>query len=63
MAKCKSWSDAAECGIWSGSTMFAKAYQSQYLGLLWYAEVEHCIWSEDILSANYPADYRHINRQ
>ena len=34
----KQWrpcSDAAFCGIWSGSTLFAKAYLSQYLGLLW----------------------------
>ena len=31
---CRPWSDAAFCGIWSGSTLFAKAYLSQYLGLL-----------------------------
>ena len=34
--QCRPWSDAAFCGIWSGSTLFAKAYHSQYLGLLWY---------------------------
>ena len=28
------WSDAAERGIWSGPTLFAHAYQSQYLGLI-----------------------------
>ena len=30
-----SWSDAAFCSIWSGSTLFARAYLSQYLALLW----------------------------
>ena len=30
------WSDAKYCHIWSGSTLFAMAYLSQYLGLLWY---------------------------
>ena len=34
--QCRPWSDAAFCSIWSGSTLFAKAYLSQYLGLLWY---------------------------
>ena len=34
--QCGPWSDAAECGIWPGSTLFAKAYLSQYLGLLRY---------------------------
>ena len=33
--QCGPWSDAAFCGIWSGSTLFAKVYLSQYLGLLW----------------------------
>ena len=36
MANCRHWSDATFCGIWSVSTLFAKAYLSQYLGLLWY---------------------------
>ena len=26
------WSDAAFCSIWSGSTLFAKAYLYKYLG-------------------------------
>ena len=30
------WSDAAFCGIWFGTTLFAKAYLSQYLELLQY---------------------------
>ena len=30
------WSNAAFCGIWSMSTLFAKAYLSQCLGLLWF---------------------------
>ena len=29
--QCRSWSDATFCGIWSGSTLFAEAYLSQYL--------------------------------
>ena len=24
--------------VWSGSTLFAKAYLSQYLGILWYLQ-------------------------
>ena len=32
--QCRPRSDAASCGIWSGSTLFAKAYLSQYFGLL-----------------------------
>ena len=36
--QCRPWSDAAFCSVWSGSTMFAKAYLSQYLGFLWYTE-------------------------
>ena len=28
------WSDAAFCGVWSGSTLFAKAYLSRYLEFL-----------------------------
>ena len=36
--QCWPWSDATFCGIWSGSTLFAKAYMSQYLGLLRYLE-------------------------
>ena len=31
--QCRTWSDAAYCSVWSGSTLFAKAYLSQYLGL------------------------------
>ena len=34
--QCRTWSGIALCGIWSGSTLFAKVYLSQYLGLLWY---------------------------
>ena len=34
--QCRPWSDAEYCSIWSGSTLFAKAYLSQYLGLLRY---------------------------
>ena len=30
--QCRSWSDAVFSGIWSGSTLFAKAYLSRYLG-------------------------------
>ena len=36
MANSRHWSDPAFCGIWSGSTLLAKAYLSQYLGLLRY---------------------------
>ena len=32
--QCRPWLDAAFCGIWSGATLFANAYLSQYLGLL-----------------------------
>ena len=32
--QCRPWSDAAFCGVWSGSTLFAKACLSQYLWLL-----------------------------
>ena len=32
----KPWSDATFCGVWSGTTLFAKAYLSQYLELLQY---------------------------
>ena len=32
--QCRPWSDAAFCCVWPGSTLFAKAYLSQYLGLL-----------------------------
>ena len=32
--QCRHWSDAAFCGVWSGSTLSAKAYPSQHLGLL-----------------------------
>ena len=35
--QCRSRSDAAFCSIWSGSTLFGKAYLSQYLGLLRYS--------------------------
>ena len=34
--QCRPWSDAMLWSIWSRSTLFAKAYLSQYLGLLWY---------------------------
>ena len=34
--QCWPWSDAASCGVWSGSTLFAKVYLFQYLGLLQY---------------------------
>ena len=34
--QCRPWSDAAFCGVWSWSTQFAKAYLSQYVGLLRY---------------------------
>ena len=29
------WSAVAFCGIWSRSTLFAKAYLSQYVGLIY----------------------------
>ena len=32
--QCRPWSDAAFCGVWSGSTLLTKTYLSQYLGLL-----------------------------
>ena len=32
------WSDAAFCGVWSWSTLFAQAYQPQYSGLLRYTK-------------------------
>ena len=35
--QCRSWSDATFCSIRSGSTLFAQAYLSQYLGLLWFS--------------------------
>ena len=28
--QCRIWSDAAVCGVWSGSTLFAQAYVSPY---------------------------------
>ena len=31
--QCRPWSDATFCSIWSGSTLFAHAWKSQYLGL------------------------------
>ena len=31
--QCRSWSVATECGVWSGSALFAQACLSQYLGL------------------------------
>ena len=34
--QCRPWSDAAFCGIWSGTTLFAKVYLFQFLGLLPY---------------------------
>ena len=33
--QCRPWSDATFCNAWSGSTLFAKAYLSQYFGLFW----------------------------
>ena len=36
--QCRSWSDSAFCGIWSGSKLFAKACLSQYVGLLRYLQ-------------------------
>ena len=33
--QCRPWSDTAFCSVWPGSTLFAKAYLSQNLGLLW----------------------------
>ena len=30
--QCRSWSDAAFCGVWSGSTLLPKGYLSQYTG-------------------------------
>ena len=35
--QCIPWSDTAFCCIWTGSTLFANAYLSQYLGLLLYS--------------------------
>ena len=34
--QCRPWLDSTECGIWSGSTLFAQDCLSQYLGLLRY---------------------------
>ena len=34
--QCRPWSDVSFCGIWSGSTLFAQACLSRYLGLLGY---------------------------
>ena len=34
--KCRPWSDAAERGVWSGSTLFAQACPSKYFDLLRY---------------------------
>ena len=36
--QCRPWSDATFRGIWSGYTLFAKAYLSNYLGLLRYVQ-------------------------
>ena len=36
--QCRPWSDAAFCGVWSGPTLFAKAYLSQYL---WFYDIYH----------------------
>ena len=36
---CRPWWDATFCSIWSGSTWFAQACLSQYIGLLQYSEV------------------------
>ena len=37
---CRPWSDATFCGVWSGSTLFAQAYLSQYLGLIRYFDLK-----------------------
>ena len=29
------WSDAMFCGVWSGSTLFAQAYLSEYLNTVY----------------------------
>ena len=34
--QCRPRSDATFCSVWCWSILFAKAYLSQYLGLLWY---------------------------
>ena len=42
--QCRLWSYAAFCSVWSGSTLFVKAYLSQYLRLLWYIFVGKFSW-------------------
>ena len=41
--QCRPWSEVSFCNIWSGSTLFAQAHLSQYLGLLWYCQNLHGI--------------------
>ena len=45
--QCRPWSDALFFGIWSGSTLFEKAYLSQYLRLLQYCALilVYSVWS------------------
>ena len=38
------------CGVWSGSTLFAKACLSQYLELVWY----HCFVDQKEMSKLFP---------
>ena len=38
--QCRPWSDAAFCGVCSGSTLFVQACRFQYLGLLWYVIIK-----------------------
>ena len=44
--QCRPWSDAAFCGVWSGSTLFAKVCLFQYWGLLQYTILDNgnMIW-------------------
>ena len=55
--QCRPWSDAAECVFWSGSTLFAKAYLSQYFGLLQYLIGADC----NIFSQVHFALYRKLS--
>ena len=34
--QCRPWSDVAYCGVWSGSTLFAKVCLSQYIWIIMY---------------------------
>ena len=46
--QCIPWSDAAFCGVWSGSTLFAQAIMSKSLEYILYSEdsdiVSMLIW-------------------